>query len=130
MELFAEAWDEVSKLLQRDAFAQFRNTDAFLRLKRGWDQEVDVFWVSAATKGAAYAREGFLVVVGARDVLDATGIRSSMFGRTNARLNMGLTDPKRGCIPGVSVLPFVPAVPRNGDLPKTQGRLACPTGTF
>eukprot|EP00903_Cladosiphon_okamuranus_P005597 g5569.t1 len=39
VELFAEAWDEVSKLLQRDAFAQFRHTEAFLRLKREWDEE-------------------------------------------------------------------------------------------
>lgn len=40
MDLFAEALDEVSKLLQRDAFAQFRTTDAFLRFKRKWQQEV------------------------------------------------------------------------------------------
>lgn len=40
VKLFAEAWDEVSKLLQRDAFAQFRHTEAFLRLKREWDEEV------------------------------------------------------------------------------------------
>lgn len=40
VDLFAEAWDEVTKLLQRDAFAQFRNTNAFLQLKREWDEEV------------------------------------------------------------------------------------------
>ncbi len=40
VDLFAEALDEVSKLLQRDAFAQFRTTDAFLRFKREWHQEV------------------------------------------------------------------------------------------
>ncbi|CAN0437333.1 unnamed protein product, partial [Ectocarpus sp. 12 AP-2014] len=35
-ELFEEAWDEVSKLLQRDAFAQFRHSEVFLRLKMQW----------------------------------------------------------------------------------------------
>ncbi|CAM9306236.1 unnamed protein product, partial [Ectocarpus fasciculatus] len=38
-ELFEEAWDEVSKLLQRDAFAQFRNSEVFLRLKTQWGRQ-------------------------------------------------------------------------------------------
>lgn len=39
-ELFEEAWDEVSKLLQRDAFAQFRHSEVYLRLKMQWGRQV------------------------------------------------------------------------------------------
>lgn len=46
VDVFAEAWDEVSQLLQRDAFAQFRTSEAFLCLKTEWEKKVRqaVFW--------------------------------------------------------------------------------------
>lgn len=40
MEMFTEAFVEVSDLLQRGTFMQFRNSETFLQLKRTWAREV------------------------------------------------------------------------------------------
>ena len=40
MEMFTEAFVEVSDLLQRGAFMQFRNSETFLQLKTTWEREV------------------------------------------------------------------------------------------
>lgn len=42
-DLFDEAWDEVSILLQRDPFMHFRSSDAFLKLRSGWGKQVRIY---------------------------------------------------------------------------------------
>lgn len=53
MEMFTEAWVEVSDLLQRGTFMRFRNSETFVRLKRTWTQEVSVLYLSTRRKNTA-----------------------------------------------------------------------------
>eukprot|EP00752_Nemacystus_decipiens_P016321 g14596.t1 len=81
VELFAEAWDEVSKLLQRDAFAQFRNSDAFLRLKREWNQEPN---------GVLAASEFVLAPASSGGSESYGAGRATTFGTSSTRASSGL----------------------------------------